>query len=142
MTQMPRQLIILALVLLLWFWPWQLFSGDSPGSWLLSVITMQILFVIACNKITQDGWATVIILIESFCMILNIALMNWAPLVSGIHAQVMPAAFIMELLIITISMRGAVVGRSNSYRLPSIGDHIRSQRGSVLAFSGGEAVAK
>jgi len=107
---MPKQFYILGLVLLLRFWPWQLFSGDLAADWLLSVIVMQSAFVMSCNILARESWATAIIIVETFCMILNIALVLIGATIFANHSAIMLAAFILELLIITISLQGVAVG--------------------------------
>lgn len=133
MTKMPKQFYIFGLVLLLYFWPWQLFSGDLPADWLLSVITLQIVFVIFCNVFVREGWILPVIIIEAVCMVLNIANMLLPEIISGIHAQIMIVALIMELLIITTSM-GAINGRDNSYHLQLAGGGLWRVRGWVFSL--------
>jgi len=115
---MPKQFYILGLVLLLWYWPWQLFSGDLPADWLLSVITMQSVFVILCNILARESWAIAITIIEGVCMLLNVLLVLIGAPISLFHDDIMLTAFILELLIITISLQGVAVGRSSGHRLP------------------------
>ncbi len=116
--KMPPQLSILALVLLLRFWPWQLFSGDAMADWLLSVIVMQIIFIKACNIVSSESWCNFVILIEAVCMVINSVLLMIPATLFSIHAQIMTVAFIIELLIITISIQGAAIGRHDCNRLP------------------------
>ncbi len=73
--KMPPQLSVLALVLLLYFWPWQLFSGDEPVYWLASVLVMQLIFVMACNKMSSEYWASLVIRVETLCMFINSVLL-------------------------------------------------------------------
>lgn len=135
MQKIPKQLIILGLVLLLYFWPWQLFSGDSPESWLLSVITMQIAFVTACNKIVRESWVTAIIIIETFCMSVNILMLLFMATISPYQQNIMATALIIELLIITISLQGVAIGKPNSCRLPISGDRLWAARSGAMRFS-------
>ncbi len=116
--KMPPQLSVLALVLLLYFWPWQLFSGDEPVYWLASVLVMQLIFVMACNMLSSESWCVFVILIEAVCMIFNSLSALIPATLFSVHADIITAAFIIELLVITMSLQGAAVGRSNCSRAP------------------------
>ncbi len=131
----PKQLIIIALVLLSYFWPWQLISGDSTADWLASVITMQIALVIACNKIVHESWATAIIIIETLCMSVNILMLLFMATISPYQQNIMATALIIELLIITISLQGVAIGKPNSCRLPISGNRLWAVRGGAMRFS-------
>lgn len=132
---MPKQFYILGLVLLLYFCPWQLFSGDRPADWLLSCITMQIVFVIACNFIIRDNWILPVIIIEAICMVFNILYVILPGLISGFHAYAMLAALIMEILLITTSL-GVINGRADSYHLSLAGGGLRRARGGLFSLAG------
>lgn len=114
MKKMPKQYYVFALVLLLYYWPWQLFTGDKPADWLASVITLQLAFVILCNKFVRENWILPVIIIEAVCMVFNTAYLIVPGVMSGIHEHIMLSALIMELLIIITSMR-ATGGRIDSY---------------------------
>jgi hypothetical protein len=133
MTKMPKQFYMFGLVLLLYFWPWQLFTGDQPADWLLSVITLQLVFVIFCNVFVRDSWILPVIIIETVCMVFNIALLIVPGVMSSIHAYIMLSALIMELLIITTSMR-ATDGRVDSYNTPLAGHSLWRVRGGVFSL--------
>lgn len=142
MPKMPSQFYMFATVSLLYFWPWQIFSGDKPADWLASVITLQLVFVIACNIFVRDSWATAIILIEGFCMVINLLMMKGAPIVVDAHEHIVLAAFIIELLIITISLQGVAIGKSNSNRLRMVGNGLCYLRNRSLPLSGRVEVAQ
>lgn len=133
MTKMPKQFYIFGLALLLYFWPWQLFTGDLPADWLASVITLQIVFVILCNVLVRENWILPVIIIEAVCMIFNIAYLIVAGFIAAIHAQIITVALIMELLIIITSI-GAINGRDNSYRLQLAGGGLWRVRGWVFSL--------
>lgn len=126
---MPKQFYVLLLALLLYFWPWSIGSG----SYLLGfVITLQIAFVMSCNFLVKERWKYAVILIEGFCMLFNVTFFLVPSLSPHFHEQIMLCAFIIELLIITISLQGVIVGRSNSYH-PSLANRgLWSVRGGVL----------
>ena len=76
----------------------------------MTVTTLQAALVMSCNILTKERWASAVILIEIACMMINATLF-----ILDLHKQpfqdhIMLAAFIIELLIITMSM-GAGVGR-------------------------------
>ncbi len=123
MTKMPKRFYIFVLVLLLYFWPWQLFSGDLPADWLLSVITMQLVFVIICNAVSNEKWATYVIIIEVVCMSFNIAYVLLPSVTYPIHSVVTLSALIMELLIITGN--GVINGSDHSRHIHDARDNTR-----------------
>ena len=135
---MPKQFYIIALVLLLWFWPWQLFSGDLPADWLLSAITMQLVFVIACNILTNESWAIAITIIEGVCMLFNVLIVLIGAPISLYHDDIMLAAFILELLIITISLQGVAVGGSSGNRISLAGSSLWASRSSLHSLQRGK----
>lgn len=71
-------------------------------------------------------------------MLINATLLLFAPLVSQWHAQAMVLAVIIELLIITISLRGE---RDYSGSVRRFGGSLRNTGGSVLARNRGGALA-
>lgn len=106
--RMPRQLPVIALVLLCWHWSWSLWFGSF--SWIVTVTTLQALLVMSCNILTKERWATAVILIELICMLINATLFYFDLHKLPLQDHIMLAAFIIELLIITMSL-GAGVGR-------------------------------
>lgn len=135
MMKMPKQYPILVMVLALYFWPWQLFSGESPASWLLSVITMQIAFVITCNIFVRDNWVLPVIIIEAVCMLINIAYVLVPGFISSIHGYAIGSAVIMEILAITSSM-GSINGRANSTGVQLAGNSLWRVRGGLFSLGG------
>lgn len=119
MKRMPNQFYMFAMVLALYFWPWSFSLFDPNADQLLTAILLQQLFVISCNKIVRESWVIPIILIEALCMLFNVTLFLVPLPIGAIHGQIMNAAFILELLIITISMHGAAIGRANILQLSS-----------------------
>lgn len=140
--KMPSQFYMFATVLSLYYWPWQLFSGDLPADWLLSVISMQLVFVISCNIFVRESWATAIMMIEVFCMMINLLMMIGWPLVAQSHERIVLAAFIIELLIITISLKGVAIGKSNSNRLRMAGNSLCYLRNRSLPVFGRNEAAQ
>jgi len=108
MKKVPTQAYILLLVLALYYWPWQLFSGDI--GWLVTVVSVSFIGVIACNKLTNERWATGVIIVEVLCMMINATLFLFGMHKVPMQEHIMISAFIIELLIITMSL-GAGVGR-------------------------------
>lgn len=120
MTKIPSQFYIAALLLLLWWGPWSFISYLPDPFVLVGVITLQWVFVLLANRIVRDNWICPIILIEALCMLFNATLFAYPALLVEFHAQFMKAAFIIELLIITVSLRGEKIGgafSSDSYRM-------------------------
>jgi len=68
----PKQLPVIALVLLCWHWHWSLWFGLF--NWIVTVTTLQTLLVMSCNILTKERWATAVILIELLCMLINATL--------------------------------------------------------------------
>jgi len=64
----------------------------------------------SCNILTKERWATAVILIELICMLINATLFYFDLHKEPFQDHIMLAAFIIELLIITMSL-GAGVGR-------------------------------
>lgn len=106
--KIPKQLHILVLVLLCWHWQWPLWFGSY--SWIVTVTTLQAMLVISCNKLTKERWATAVIIIEFACMMINATLFCFDLHKAPYQDHIMLAAFIIELLIIAMSL-GAGVGR-------------------------------
>lgn len=119
-----------------------MFSGDLPADWLLSVIAMQLVFVMACNIFVRESWFTAIILVEVFCMIINLLTMIGAPLVVRHHGHIALAALIIELLIIAISTQRGAIGKSNSNRLRMAGNRLCYLRNRSLPLGGRVEVAQ
>ena len=134
MKRIPNQFYIFALVFLLPLWPqsWCLSLTDPSADELLTALLLQTALVIACNILISEPWKYAVILIEASCMLFNVTLFLIPLSIGGFHAQIMFAAFIIELLIITISLRGAIVGRSNNYHLPMAGRGIWSLRRAAI----------
>lgn len=138
--KIPAQLSVAALVLLLYYWPWSLSSGYEPADVLMTVLPLQILFVIGCKILSSESWCTLVILVEAICMVINSVFMSIETTLFFIHGYIITTAFIMQLLIITISIRGAAVGRANSVRLP-LGRHSMGylRRNSLFSLGNKEA---
>lgn len=71
--------------------------------------TLQFALVMSCNFLTKERWSTAVILIELVCMLINATLFAFGLHKEPFQDHIMLAAFILELLIITISL-GAGVG--------------------------------
>ena len=117
MKIIPSQFYMYAIVLLCYQWSWYLSLVDPEGDALLTVLLLHSA-VIACNILVRKPWAIPIIIIEALCMLFNVTLFMVPALLVDYHAQIMLAAFIIELLIITISMQGAAIGRSVDHSVP------------------------
>ena len=135
--KIPRQLHVIALVLLCWHWLWPLWFGSY--SWIVTVTALQFTLVMSCNNLTKERWATAVIIIELICMMINATLFWFDLHKEPYQDHIMLAAFIIELLIIAMSL-GAGIGRirndSLSSYLNGVGslfNHSRSHN------SGGEA---
>ena len=133
--KMPPQFYIFAIVLLSRYWPWHFGLLGVDADYLLTVILVSHASVIACNILSKESWVRAIIIIEAVCMMFNVTIFLFPALLSGFHGQIMLAAFIIELLIITIST-GAIVGRSNHYRLPMAGSSLWAADSGLLAAKG------
>jgi hypothetical protein len=117
------------LLVLLFYWlPLPRFLLLSNESWLASTITIQLALVISCNILVSEPWKYGVILIEAFCMLFNVTYFLTGDLLSGLHAQIMLTALIIELLIITISMQGAAIGITS----PMAGSRLRDLRRAAL----------
>lgn len=120
--KMPPQFYIFAIVLLSWYWPWHFALLGVDADYLLTVIVVARASVIACYILSRESWILAIIIIEAFCMMFNVTLFLFpVALLSGLHGQIMLAAFIIELLIITISLQGAAIGST----VPMAGSSLR-----------------
>ena len=124
-------------MLLLYFWPWQLLSGDKPEDWLLSVITMQLAFVMACNICVRDAWILPVIIIEAVCMVINIIYVLSPGLMSGVHGYAIGSAVIMEIISISSSL-GMINGRANINGLRLAGNGLWRIRGGVFSLYRGK----
>lgn len=100
MKRMPPQFYIFAMALSVYFWPWVLFSSD-----VFTVFTLQVLFVISCNILVKSDWIIAIIIIEVAAMLFNVTFFLFEPISGRLHEQIMLVALIIELLIITTSLR-------------------------------------
>ena len=118
MKKIPSQFYIFVMLLLLYFWPQSLSFHDSLAGDIFTAIFLSHAFVMACNILVSESWKYAIILIEAFCIMFNVTLFLAPDILSKFHAQVMISALIIELLIITISLHGVAIGRSNSCRIP------------------------
>ena len=138
--KIAAQLSVAALALLLYHWPWLFLSGDSHADVMMTVIPLQIIFAMACKMLSSESWCTFVILIEAVCMVINSV--SWLIPVTlfFVHGYIITTAFIMQLLIITISIQGAMVGRANSIRLP-LGRHSMGhlRRDSLFSLGNKEA---
>jgi hypothetical protein len=120
----PRQFYILALALLLYLSPLPYIFGDHNQRFILPVyVALQLLFVIACNKIVRENWIVFVTLIEAFCMTWNSVLFlrwhNAGELFYSAYSHVMFLALALEILIINLSMRGGEDERRNADRYPN-----------------------
>ena len=117
MKRIPKQFYMF--VLLFWCYQSQLYFSffEPEGDALLTVLVFQTA-VIACNILIRESWTIPIILIEALCMLFNVTLFLVPALLADYHAQIMLSALIIELLIITISMQGASIGRSADHSVP------------------------
>ncbi len=100
MSRIPTQFYIFAMALSVYFWPWVLFSSD-----VFTVFTLQLLFVIACNKLVKEDWVIAVILIEFFVMLFNVTFFCNPAITDATHEQITLYALILELLIITASLQ-------------------------------------
>ena len=118
MKKMPSQFYMYAIVLCCYQWPWFISFFDPDGDALLTVLLLQTAVIACSNILVRESWAIVVILIEALCMLFNVTLFLVPALLADYHAQIMLSALIIELLIITISMQGASVGRSVDHSVP------------------------
>lgn len=106
--KIPPQLCVLLLLLLCWQWPWALWFGSF--NWIVTVTLLQTVLIFCCSALSRDLWVTLIIAIEFFCMLFNVTLFYFDLHRLAIQEQIMLIAFIIELLIISLSL-GASLGR-------------------------------
>ena len=139
--KMPAQFYIFAMVLSLYYWPWQLSFFEPDTDALLTVISLQLFFVIACNYLTRASWVTAIIIVEAFCMIVNLFAVLIDATLFHYHADIMRTALIIQLLIITMSL-GAVVGHYHPRFLRANSDRLRAASCRNNAAKNREAVAQ
>lgn len=121
---LPKQAYIFALALLLYCSPLPYIFGDEYQRFVLPVyVALQLLFVIACNKLVQESWIIFVILIEAFCMTWNSILFfrwhNAGELFYSVYSHVMFLALVLEILIINLSMRGGEDERRNADKYPN-----------------------
>lgn len=100
MKRMPVQFYIFAMALSVYFWPWVFFSCE-----VFTVFTLQVLFVISCNILVKSDWIIAVIIIEFAAMLFNVTFFILEPISGALHEQIMLIALILELLIITTSLR-------------------------------------
>lgn len=115
----PKQAYTLVLVFLLYCSPAAFFiSPEFQRYVLVFYITHQLLTVVFLNKFVHEAWIIGVILVESIAMIYNTVLfMFWFTideLLFILHSKFMFLAFLAELLIINMSLRGGVDGNGNS----------------------------
>lgn len=125
----PKQFFTLSVLLLLWFCSFGFFDGNTKDGWGANVLSSQTVAVIACYFISRDWWSWTVIMLEGICAIYTgIVLYRWDVLDDFFYAHhhgFMVACFIIELLIITLSV--GAVNAGNVYRrsLSKLGDYIR-----------------
>lgn len=124
----------MVMVFLLRLWPEQFILSGSDNQIMASVITLQLGFVIACNILAKEPWVYAVIIIEALSMLFNVTFFLITAISGALHEQIMLCAFIIELLIISISLQGAIVGRSNNYRLPMAGSCLWAARSGVFGL--------
>ena len=128
MKKIPNQFYILVTVLCCYYWPWYLFLFDLEIDALFTVLLLQSA-VIACNFLVNKGWGYAVIIVEALSMLFNVSLFLFPLFLADYHAAVMLSALIIELLIITISMKGTAVGKSVGVALWLVSDSLRCSRG-------------
>lgn len=129
MKNAPAQGYIFALALLLYCSPLPYVFGEQYQRFVLPVyVAMQFLFVMACYKLVREKWIIFVILIEAFCMTWNaILFFRWqtaGDLFYSAYSYTMFLAFVLEILIINLSMRGGEDERRNADGNPK--RHIRA----------------
>jgi len=129
--KIPSQFYMYVIVLLCYHWRWYLSLFDPEGDALLTVLLLQS-SVITCNILIRESWSSAIIIIEAACMLFNVTLFLVPAMLADYHAQIMLSAFIIELLIITISMQGAAIGRSVDHSVPFSPGYLWANRGIVF----------
>lgn len=135
MKKIPSQFYMFVIVLCCYHWPWYLSFFDPDVDALLTVLLLQT-GVIACNFLIKEKWCYLIILIEAAFMLFNVTLFLVPAMLVDYHAQIAVSAVIIELLIITISMQGAAIERSDSYSLHNFGGYIRTNRSVDFNYQG------
>jgi len=71
-------------------------------------------------------------------MLFNVTYFLTGQLLADYHAQIMLSALIIELLIITISIQGAMIGRANSISSPIFTRPVWAERSGVLNLGCGK----
>lgn len=128
-----KQLIVIALLLLLHSCPRQISTGDLSGEWLFTVIAVQHVFVILCNRLVKESWIIPIIAAEIICMGFNVLIAISDIISDTVHAQIILCAFIIQLLSIYNGIAGDSVGKYHSrFRLRGRILHLRNLRHSRL----------
>lgn len=126
----PKQFYTLSVLLLLWFCSFGFFDGNTKNGWGANVLASQTVAVISCYFISRDWWSWAVIMIEGICATYTgIVLYRWDVLDDFFYAHhhgFMLACFIIELLIITLSV--GAVNAGNVYRrgLSKLSGHLRS----------------
>lgn len=113
---LPKQAYIFAWAVLLYLSPLPYIFGDDYQRYILPVyITLQVIFVVACNKFVHERWILAVIIIESVCAMWNALLfLMWKSADNVFFAafsHFMFIAFALEILIITMSLLGGDYGR-------------------------------
>lgn len=115
MKTVPVQVYIFAWVVLLYLSPVPYIFGDDQQRYVLPVyITLQTIFVAACNKLVRERWGLAVILIEAVCAMWNALLFLLWNSVGNIFftafSHFMFLAFALEILIINMSLKGGDYG--------------------------------
>jgi len=97
--RIPTQFYIFAMVFLLYYWPWELFSSSA-----FTVFTLQAFFVAICAKLVRESWVIPIIAIELIVALFNVTFFCMPSISDDLHAQITLTAVIIELLIIFNSL--------------------------------------
>lgn len=134
MKKIPVQFYIFAIALSVYCWPWVLFSSSA-----FTVFTLQLLFVIACNILVKQDWIIAVIIVELASMLFNVTFCIFTAIPADLHVQIMTSAFILELLIITTSLRLEAAIDHCRFSAPCA-NSIRSASYSVLHKNCGGAI--
>ncbi len=123
MKTLPKQVYIFALALLLYCSPLPLFFGEESQRYILpGYVALQVLFVIACYKLVNEKWISLVILIEAFCMTWNCVLFfrwqNAGEVFHTAYSYVMFLSLVLEILIINLSITGGVDEQRNAGQYP------------------------
>jgi len=110
--KIPTQFYIFAMVLLLYFWPWEFFSSS-----VFTVFTLQAFFVAICAKLVKESWVIPIIAIELIVALFNVTFFCMPSIPDDLHAQITLTAVIIELLIIFNSLMLGGAGDDSRWRV-------------------------